>query len=104
MVSYTGLITEISCMPSVCRIMEKEKDKMKLEVTQWHRVEEEGLPEDYTICFFTTESDGEDWMIGSYHEDDACFFVDFGLGGGLVTHADDVYAWADIMDAQLMHA
>ena len=74
---------------------------MKLEITQWHRVEEEGLPEDGTICFLITEPDGSDWSIGGYDEDNHAFYADFGMGG-MVTPEESVYAWADITDGVVM--
>ncbi len=66
-----------------------------LSVDKWNLVSEKGLPEDGEWCFLVWKhDDGElDWSVGGYSESENEFYVNFGMGG-LVLSAEDVVAWA----------
>lgn len=79
-------------------------DYMEIRVRNWHRVSDEGYPEDGDICFIATKTGGDaadGWLVGGYNEDEKAFYADFGLGG-MVADAEDVVFWALMEDAEFV--
>lgn len=79
----------------------KLKFRFRIEESDWNYVEEKGLPEDGTWCFVIwKDSNGDyDYHLGGYDEDSNEFYVNFGMGGAVLS-ADSVIAWVPISEGE----
>lgn len=75
----------------------KNKFEFHISESDWKYVEESGLPEEDTWCLVIwKDSNGDfDYHVGGYFEKDNEFYVNFGLGG-CVLSADSVVAWVPL--------
>ena len=77
-----------------------KKFEFKIPESAWNYVAEKGLPEEDDWCFLICDyrKDGNySYEIGGYNKEKKSFYVNFGLGGLVITE-EVVVAWVKLFD------
>lgn len=72
---------------------------IKFEITEWNLVADKGFPtgDEAMSCILVVKNvkGGYGYEFGGYKEESQSFYVNWGLGGGVI-EADSVVAWAPL--------